>query len=73
MNDSPAALAALDGNGEVVISYSLAQAISFTSTPPSPAVVGGTYTPAATGGGSGNPVTFSIDSASPMAPRPPTP
>jgi len=47
-----------------VISYSLAQAISFTSTPPSPAVVGGTYTPAATGGGSGNPVTFSIDSAS---------
>lgn len=40
------------------------QAVTFTSTPPSPAVVGGTYTPAATGGGSGNPVTFSIDSAS---------
>jgi uncharacterized repeat protein (TIGR01451 family) len=41
-----------------------AQAIIFTSTPPSPAVNGGSYTPAATGGGSGNPVTFSIDSAS---------
>jgi uncharacterized repeat protein (TIGR01451 family) len=40
------------------------QAVTFTSTPPSPAVVGGTYIPAATGGGSGNPVTFSIDSAS---------
>jgi hypothetical protein len=36
------------------------QTISFTSTPVSP-VVGGTYTPTATGGGSGNPVTFSID------------
>jgi hypothetical protein len=64
VNDSPAAPAGLDGNGEVVISYSLTQAITFTSTPPSPAVVGGTYTPAATGGGSGNPVTFTIDSAS---------
>ena len=41
-----------------------AQAITFTSTPPSPAVVGGTYTPMATGGGSGNPVVFSIGSAS---------
>jgi len=41
-----------------------AQTIMFTSTPPSPAVAGGTYTPAATGGGSGNAVTFGIDSAS---------
>jgi hypothetical protein len=41
-----------------------AQAISFTSTPPSPAVTGGSYTPAATGGGSGNPVIFSIDPSS---------
>jgi hypothetical protein len=40
------------------------QAITFTSAPPSPAVYGGSYSPAATGGGSGNPVTFSIDSAS---------
>ncbi|HXL90252.1 MAG TPA: putative Ig domain-containing protein [Streptosporangiaceae bacterium] len=53
------------GIPEVVISYTLQQQqIAFTSTPPSPAVVGGTYSPAATGGGSGNPVTFSIDSAS---------
>ena len=38
------------------------QAIVFTSTAPSGAKVGGsTYEVAATGGGSGNPVTFSID------------
>ncbi|MEO7138447.1 MAG: beta-propeller fold lactonase family protein [Gemmatimonadales bacterium] len=36
-----------------------AQGITFTSTPPNPAVLGGSYTAAATGGGSGNPVTFS--------------
>ena len=36
-----------------------AQGIAFTSTPPNPAVIGGTYTAAATGGGSGMPVTFS--------------
>jgi len=35
------------------------QAIAVTSTPPSPARVGGVYTVAATGGASGNPVTFS--------------
>jgi hypothetical protein len=35
------------------------QSITFTSAPPTHAVVGGTYTVAATGGGSGNPVTFS--------------
>ena len=37
------------------------QRITFTSTPPNPAVVGGTYRPRARGGASGNPVTFSID------------
>ena len=37
------------------------QSITFTSTPPSPAVVGGTYSPTASGGASGNPVTFSVD------------
>jgi hypothetical protein len=43
----------------------LAQSISFTSTAPSQAVVGGpTYTVSATGGASGNPVTFSIDPSS---------
>lgn len=44
--------------------YQLPQAIAFSSSPPSPAVYGGSYTPAATGGESGNQVTFSIDSAS---------
>ena len=39
-----------------------AQTISITSTPVDPRV-GGSYTVSATGGGSGNPVTFSIDSA----------
>ena len=38
------------------------QTITFTSTPPAPAMVGGpVYTVTATGGGSGNPVVFSID------------
>ena len=37
------------------------QSITFTSTPPDPAIVGGTYTPTARGGASGDPVTFSID------------
>jgi alpha-tubulin suppressor-like RCC1 family protein len=40
------------------------QAVAFTSTPPAAALVGGSYTPTATGGGSGNPVTFSLDAAS---------
>ncbi|ODS63549.1 MAG: hypothetical protein ABS37_11800 [Acidovorax sp. SCN 65-108] len=35
------------------------QAVSFTTMPPSPAVAGSTYTVAATGGASGNPVVFS--------------
>jgi hypothetical protein len=40
------------------------QTISFTSTPPAHAKVGSSYTVSATGGGSGNPVAFSLDSAS---------
>ena len=40
------------------------QAISFTSTPPAHPVFGGSYTVAATGGASGNPVVFSIDASS---------
>jgi hypothetical protein len=40
--------------------YLFPQAVSFTSAPPSPATYGSTYTPTATGGGSGEPVTFSI-------------
>ena len=39
------------------------QSITFTSNPPSPAVIGGTYIPTASGGASGNPVTFSIDAS----------
>ena len=40
-----------------------AQTVAFTSTAPVPAAIGGTYVPTATGGGSGNPVTFSVDPA----------
>jgi hypothetical protein len=44
--------------GDVTITKA-AQTIQFTSTPPNPAYVGGSYLVAATGGGSGNPVVFS--------------
>lgn len=40
------------------------QTIAFASAAPSPGLVGRSYTPTATGGGSGQPVTFSIDSQS---------
>jgi len=40
------------------------QTITFTNTPPTNASVGSTYTVTATGGGSGNPVTFSVDASS---------
>ena len=40
------------------------QAITFTSTPPASPVVGGTYVVSATGGASGNPVTFVINAPS---------
>ncbi|WP_460829543.1 Ig-like domain repeat protein, partial [Nocardioides hungaricus] len=39
------------------------QAIVFDPAPPTRGTVGGTWTPAATGGGSGQPVTFAIDPA----------
>jgi len=53
-------------NTVTVISVGLgSQTITFTSTAPSGAVVGGpTYPVTATGGASGNPVTFSIDASS---------
>ena len=41
-----------------------AQAISFTSAPPAAVVDGSTYTPVATGGATGNAVTFTIAAAS---------
>lgn len=53
--------------GEESVTYTVAkrsQSIAFTSSPPSPAVFGGSYAPAASGGGSGNPVLFSVDSSS---------
>jgi len=40
------------------------QTIAFTSTAPNPGVVGTTFTPTATGGDSGTPVTFSLDGTS---------
>ena len=40
------------------------QVITFTSSVPSPPIVGGSYVVSATGGASGNPVTFSIDATS---------
>ncbi len=40
------------------------QTISFTSTVPTDAIVGGSYDASATGGASGNPVTLSIDASS---------
>src|SRR5258708_5194675 len=51
---------ALAGTGPALLS----QSISFTSVPPSAPAAGGTYVVAARGGGSGNPVTFSIDLSS---------
>jgi hypothetical protein len=41
----------------------IAQTITFTSSAPTDAAPGGTYTPTATGGGSGNPVTLTIDAS----------
>jgi hypothetical protein len=43
------------------------QAITFTSSPPGSAAPGDTYQVTATGGGSGNPVTFTIDPATATA------
>ncbi len=49
---------------ESVTAQKASQTIAFTSSPPSPALVGGSYTPTATGGASGNPFVFRIDSSS---------
>jgi hypothetical protein len=50
------------GNGSILLMFN--QSIAFTSTAPTSAVVGGgTYSVNATGGASGNAVTFSIDSS----------
>jgi len=53
------------GDGETLVPRGInvlgtqSQSITFTSTPPASAIVGGTYAVAATGGYSGSPVTFS--------------
>lgn len=44
--------------------WTILQTVVFTSTAPSNAQVGGTYAVTATGGGSGNPITFTIAPAS---------
>jgi len=54
----------LASDGVTVVSPQTTQAIAFTSAPPAKPVTGGTYRVAATGGASGNPVTFTIDAAS---------
>ena len=51
------------GNSIGEITTPAPQTITVTSTPPSPAVYGGRYTPVAAGG-SGQPVTFTVDPAS---------
>lgn len=43
------------------ITEAIAQTINFTSTAPASAVIGNSYSVNATGGGSGNPVVFTID------------
>ena len=48
---------------DTVSARKASQTITFTSTPPNPALIGGSYTPAASGGGSGNPVVIKIDAA----------
>lgn len=55
---------AADEEEQIMVVNKIDQTITFTSTPPSPSAVGGTYTVTATGGASGNPVVFSIDGAS---------
>jgi hypothetical protein len=53
-----------EATSNVLIVQVAAQAITFTSIAPSSPTVGGTYVVSATGGLSGNPVTFSIDGTS---------
>jgi immunoglobulin I-set domain protein/beta helix repeat-containing protein len=54
----------VDSDAATLTVLPIAQSIVFTTSPPSPAVFGGSYAPVATGGGSGNPVVFSIDTSS---------
>ena len=47
-----------------VVTSKAPQTIVFTSTPPASPTIGGSYTVAAHGGGSANPVTFTLDASS---------
>jgi putative hemolysin len=51
-------------NQNLILSTPLPQAITFSPPPPTSALFGSSITLSATGGGSGNPVTFSLDSSS---------
>ncbi len=59
-NNNPVA----SGGADEPVRVLARQMIALMSTPPSPAVVGESYTLAGTGGGSGNPVVFGIDASS---------
>lgn len=63
--DADGGVAGAEGNsGTPHAPWTISQSITFTSTAPSNAQVGGSYHVTATGGGSGNPVTFTIAPAS---------
>jgi len=51
---------ASSGTGDLTVTPA-AQTVRFTSTDPNPVLGGAAYTPSAAGGGSGNPVVFSVD------------
>ena len=66
----PVTISATDGAGSSttqVLTLTVGratQAIAFISSPPADPTYGGSYAPGATGGGSGNPVVFSVDGSS---------
>jgi hypothetical protein len=60
----PVTVTAVGEVGAGGVGHRTAQEISFTSAPPTSPVTGTTYAVAASGGGSGNRVTFTIDSSS---------
>jgi len=59
-----AVIASLGFSSVAFADGSTPQTVKFTSTPPSDADVGGKYEVSATGGGSGNPIIFSVDESS---------
>lgn len=63
VNDNGTYTVSMSEARSVTATFKANQAISFTSTPPDNVVVGDTYLPQATGGSSGNAVTFGATSA----------